>query len=124
MPHILIIDDNHQLRGLCRRVLEEGGFTVAEAADGAAGIELFREQPACAILCDLFMPVKDGFETIIELRRECPSVKIIAMTGEEHSLKFNEVAKRLGAVGALVKPFHSEELLSLVHLALAHTVHA
>jgi len=70
MARILLIDDDDQVRGAIRRILERAGYTVVDAPDGAAGIRAQREQPADVIITDIFMPQQDGIETIRQLRRE------------------------------------------------------
>jgi CheY-like chemotaxis protein len=63
------------------------------------------------------MPEKEGLETIIDLRREFPAVKIIAISGggRTGNLNFLEVAKRLGAQRTLQKPFELQEMIAAVH---------
>src|ERR1700736_5617015 len=79
--HILLIEDNDALRPLLRKSLETAGHEVAEARHGAEGLRLYRERPADVVVCDLFMPEKDGLETIRELRAS-GDVKIIAISGD------------------------------------------
>jgi len=68
MYHILIIDDDEQIRRICRTVLELEGYEVEDAPDGVVGLEKFDERPSDIVLCDIFMPRQDGLETIrIEL---------------------------------------------------------
>jgi hypothetical protein len=81
MESILIIDDEPQIRSMIRLLLERAGYSVMEAADGVEGIRRFRENPASLIITDLIMPNKDGIGMMIELKREFPDIKIIAMSG-------------------------------------------
>lgn len=81
MESILIIDDEPQIRSMIRLILERSGYTVIEASDGIEGIRRFREKPADLIITDLIMPNKDGIGMIIELKKEFPDVKIVAMSG-------------------------------------------
>jgi CheY-like chemotaxis protein len=76
MALILIIDDDNQFRAMLREMLERTGYEFLEASDGKEGLKLYRENPT-----DLIMPEKEGIETIIELRRDFPDVKIIAISG-------------------------------------------
>ena len=116
MPLILIIDDDDQLRGMLREMLERAGYEVADAPNGKEGIRLYRENPADLVVTDLIMPEKEGIETIIELRREFPDVKIIAMSGGGtiEAEKYLRMAKGLGAVRTLTKPIERKELLEAV----------
>ena len=81
MKRILIIDDESQIRSMLRLMLEREGYEVLEAPDGIEGIRLYRQTPADLIITDLIMPHKDGIGMIIELTKEYPDVKIIAMSG-------------------------------------------
>ena len=81
MERILIIDDEQQIRSMLRLMLEREGYEVVEAPDGIEGIRVYRRKPADLIITDLIMPNKDGIGMIIELRKEFPDVKIIAMSG-------------------------------------------
>src|SRR5437762_7182307 len=85
MARILVIDDDAQVRGAVRRVLERAGHTVVDVADGEAGIRAHRERPTDLIITDIFMPEQDGIETIQQLRREFPRVKIIAISGGDRT---------------------------------------
>jgi YesN/AraC family two-component response regulator len=53
---------------------------VSEAGDGSEGIKLYREVRPDLVITDLVMPEKEGIETIVELRRDFPGVKIIAVS--------------------------------------------
>lgn len=64
---VLVIEDNGDLRLMLRDALEDAGFEVAAAADGAAGLELQKTRPAEVVVTDLLMPEKEGIETIAEL---------------------------------------------------------
>ena len=115
MARILIIEDDHGFRKMLREMLEIAGYTVEEAPDGKIGMELYQkeENPADLIITDIFMPVKEGIEIIMELRHDDPDVKIIAISGGGKSgkLSYLKIAKDLGAQRCLVKPFTRKELL-------------
>jgi CheY-like chemotaxis protein len=78
---VLVIDDNEDIRALLRRVLEREGYSVSEASDGMAGTRLYRSQPADVIITDIVMPDQEGIQTIMELLRDFPAAKIIAISG-------------------------------------------
>ena len=121
MARILIADDDATLREALRNILIEDGFDVIEASDGAATLHTLRSQQADLVLCDMFMPDKDGVETIRELRREFPTMKIIAMSGGGLSgmLDILPIAQRLGAAEILQKPFTRTALLAALSRVLA-----
>jgi CheY-like chemotaxis protein len=116
MLRVLIIDDEPQIRSMLRLMLEREGFEVIEAPDGLEGIRRYREKPADLIISDLIMPNKDGIGMIIELKKEFPDVKIIAMSGGGLNKPegYLEGAKKLGAKRTLTKPIHREQLLRAV----------
>ena len=120
MARILVIDDEKSIRMLLRKVLERAGHQVTEASDGEEGIALYRQAPADLVITDVFMPKKDGVETIADLRRDDPEVKIIAMTahGEREGYNFLRVAEALGAAHTLGKPFAVDDVLNAVKTLL------
>jgi DNA-binding response OmpR family regulator len=76
MVRILIIDDEEPVRAMLRTMLEQTDYEVIEAHEGRAGMQRHQETPADVILLDLFMPGKEGLETIQALRRADPQVHI------------------------------------------------
>jgi DNA-binding response OmpR family regulator len=113
---ILVVDDNEDLRSTIQALLQADGFEVAVAADGQAAIASHQSQPADVVITDLFMPDKDGIETIVELRRLSPLVKIIAMSGwtSTQGSDYLRVAREIGASATLQKPFDPAELSRVV----------
>ena len=116
MALILIIDDEPQIRSMLKLMLEREGYEVAEAPDGIEGIRIYRQNPADLIITDLIMPNKDGIGVIIDLKKEFPDVKIIALSGgglnkPEGYLKG---AKKLGAACTLTKPIDRGEMLRAI----------
>src|SRR4051812_16983873 len=106
MAHVLVIDDEAAIRSFVRLALEKAGHRVSEAADGDEGLRAFRADPADLVLCDIFMPEKDGLETIQILRRASPGVPVVAIGGGNYrGTDFLAVARKLGATAALYKPF-------------------
>jgi CheY-like chemotaxis protein len=118
MARILLIDDDAPFRGMLSQVLEREGHFVVEAEHGREGLERYRESPFDLVITDLLMPEEEGLATIRTLRRVCPTVKIIAMSGGGMTgqLDFLPVAKRLGAHHTLWKPFPRQELLDAVRI--------
>jgi CheY-like chemotaxis protein len=116
MARILVIDDDRKLRDVISRALERAGHNVFEADDGDAGVRLYREHGADVIITDIFMPERDGLETIQQLRREYSGVKIIAISGGDRTQRFDlrQDAEILGASRTLLKPFDQAVLVSMV----------
>lgn len=116
MAHILIIDDEQPIRLMLRKMLESEGYVVTEASNGAEGIKRYHENPADLIITDLIMPEKEGTETIMELKKENPAVKIIAMSGGGKNKPdgYLHTAKLLGAKQTFEKPVRKNELLEAI----------
>jgi DNA-binding NtrC family response regulator len=123
MARILIIDDESQIRSMLRLMLERVGYEIAEAPDGIEGIRQYRENPADLIITDLIMPNKDGIGMIIDLKKEFPKVKIIAMSGGgvNRPEGYLDGAKKLGATRTLTKPIDRDEMLKAVKETLKDT---
>jgi len=123
MARILIIDDESQIRSMLRLMLERVGYEIAEAPDGIEGIRQYRENPADLIITDLIMPNKDGIGMIIDLKKEFPKVKIIAMSGGgvNRPEGYLDGAKKLGATRTLTKPIDRDEMLKAVKDTLKGT---
>lgn len=116
MANILIIDDEAPIRLLLRDALEREGHQVLDAADGSEGVRLFKENPSDLVVTDIVMPNKEGLETIMELKKESPNVKIVAMSGGGKIApdSYLQMAKGLGAVQSFSKPFGIKTFLSAV----------
>lgn len=117
MTIIMVVDDEKQTRMMLRQMLERADYEVMEAENGYEAIRMFRENPADLIIMDIIMPKKEGIETIMEMKNEFPSVKIIAMSGggRIHPDSYLKIAGRLGALKTLSKPIHREVLLDSIH---------
>ena len=97
------------------------GFEVVEAANGVEGLSHYRERPTDLVITDIMMPEKEGVQTISELRRDFPGVRIIAISGggRDVARDYLPVAARLGACRTVAKPFTRQEILEAVAGALA-----
>ncbi|BES66231.1 response regulator transcription factor [Gottschalkiaceae bacterium SANA] len=113
---ILIAEDDREIRELVRMHLETDGYTVVEAENGQAAIDLFHPNSFHLVLLDLMMPVKGGLETLQEIREqsEVPVILLTAKGKDEDKV----VGFGLGADDYLVKPFSMVELLSRVKAQL------
>lgn len=128
MARILLIDDDADVRALAQQELEAAGHEVRTARHGAEGLALQRAAPADVVVTDIFMPEKEGVETIRELREEFPRIKIIAISGGGGRLHTSQrafstrnldtVGRHLGVIAVLHKPFDAGELLGSVESAL------
>jgi CheY-like chemotaxis protein len=120
MHSILVIDDDVQFRRMLRQVLGREGYEVVEASNGKEGMDLFRAEPTDLVISDILMPEQEGLQTVRELRREFPKVKIIVVSGggSGGTMNFLNAAKLLGAQRTLWKPFDLDELRQAVREVL------
>lgn len=81
MARILLIDDEEDLRSLLRQMLMQAGHEVFDAANGEDGLKLYRATPADLIITDILMPGKGGLDLLVELHRDYPQARVIAISG-------------------------------------------
>lgn len=116
--HILLVDDDLNLLKSLRRTLSllDCAWELAFAENGQQALDVLACEPFDVIVIDLFMPVKDGLETIRELRCLYPDLKIIVISGGGwlRNPLFLNVAEKLGAHYTLCKPFHPQALIEAV----------
>ena len=120
---ILVADDEEGVRSLVSTILEDAGYTVELAVDGAHAVERLRElgDQVRLILLDMTMPILGGAEAAAELRRILPGVPIVAMSGYGDI----EVMQRFSEVGVddfVPKPFSPDQLAAKVRDTLAPRV--
>ena len=121
MQTVLIVDDDEETRTVLQAVLRKAGFMAYVVGTGEEAVRLCRSQRIDVVLLDIWMPEKDGLETLMDIRRGAPEAKIVAMSGggklgSMHPLAF---ASRLGAKRTLTKPFTHEQLVAAVSDTLA-----
>ncbi len=116
MARILVIDDDVLTRQLLCEALEVDGHRVMEAIEGQEGLDLLKQHSFQLVITDIFMDGKDGLETIDELRRNYPHVKIIAISGggDIGGENFLKTADILGAHRVVCKPFQVVDIMQMV----------
>jgi DNA-binding NtrC family response regulator len=121
LARILVIDDEPQVRNLLERLLTREGYEVVCAGDGDEGLKAYREAPADVVITDIVMPEREGIGFILELRREFPDAKVIAISGGGRigPESYLPVAERLGAMRSFAKPLDRAGLLQAVQELLA-----
>lgn len=114
MARILLVDDDEQFRTMLCITLQRMGHEVSEAADGSIALRLNKEDGFDLVMVDMIMPDKEGMETITEMRRLRPDLKIIAMSGggRMNSHDILALAAGIGANKTLAKPFSQESLVA------------
>jgi DNA-binding response OmpR family regulator len=117
MQKILIVDDDHMIREMCREVLDGEGYTVLDANNGRLATEILEKNDDIElVITDIVMPEKDGIQFIGELRRHSSEIKIIAISGggKINADQYLDMARKLGADLILEKPFNIDELLKAI----------
>ena len=116
MARVLVIDDDAALRTLISVSLRKAGHVITEAGDGVEALRLCRQQQFDLAICDIFMPKKEGLETIPLMRQAIPELKIVVVSGGSHLLPmtFLPLAQMLGANRVLAKPFTVAQLVATV----------
>jgi DNA-binding NtrC family response regulator len=120
MARVLVIDDQEPIRRIVRRALEQAGHEIADAADGALGMQLLERESFDVVITDIFMPGQDGILTLRQIRKQFPAVKVVVMSGGDSTgiLDLRKDAELLGAVKSLQKPFTAREIVELVRSAM------
>lgn len=120
MAHILLIEDEPQVRGLLRETLEQEGHEVTECKDGTDGLRHFKKGLTDLVILDVILPEKDGFETLNDLRQQDPQVNVLAISGgfAPGAVNVLHIAQRLGAREILAKPFELKVFLKVVNQLL------
>ncbi len=110
----IIIDDDPFMRDVLRAELEQLDFRVSQAVNGNDGLALLETRSARSpelVVVDILMPEKEGLETIMQMRKSRPDMKIIAVSSGGY-MRPNELlgyARKLGAHATLSKPIDFEE---------------
>jgi DNA-binding response OmpR family regulator len=116
---ILVVDDDSDIRGLVRELLDRRGFAVTEAKDGQEALRrVFEERPDLVIL-DVAMPGLDGWATL-ERIRELSDVPVVMLTAKATELEKTR-GLRAGADDYVTKPFGRQELLARIEGLLRRT---
>ena len=116
MKRILVVDDEEQIRQMLAQMLSREGYEVHTAADGEEGMRLVTRYAFDLIITDMIMPVKDGLKFIMELIRDYPDMRILAISGGGaiKAERYLTMAGYLGDIATLEKPFRREAILELV----------
>jgi two-component system, chemotaxis family, chemotaxis protein CheY len=122
MAHVLVVDDEGQMRKLIRLVMEQEGHTVVEAPNGKKAIQHLQEAEIDLVISDIVMPDMDGLELIRGIRRNHPGIKILAISGagKEGPGLYLNMAEHFGADEILMKPFSPDQLIKKVSAVLGN----
>ena len=116
MAKILVLDDEPSILLMIKKMLEKAGYEVSVALNGKEGMKLFEKEKHDLVVTDIIMPEKEGLETIFELRRLYPQLKIIAISGGGRISPDGYLpgAKLLGANMVFQKPLVQKDFLAAV----------
>ncbi|NOZ11313.1 MAG: response regulator [Gammaproteobacteria bacterium] len=123
MASILIVDDEPTARILFKEMLAGRSHDIRVAENGDEAIAACREKPADLLITDLVMPKKNGIDLILELKKDHPDIRIIAVSGGggiSGRFEYLPIAKMIGARTVLNKPFSAQVLRDAVDQALAN----
>jgi CheY-like chemotaxis protein len=106
---VMIVDDDRDLAESLAELIEMHGHNVSIASNGREALERFHQQEFDVTFMDVRMPVMNGVDSFLEMRKLRPATKVVMMTGFREPM----VARALenGALGLLHKPFRLEDLL-------------
>jgi len=116
--HLLIVEDDPEMRDLLRKVLEKEGFEVTVAGDGREGSALLSRHPFDLVVTDMLMPDDGGLELLQVIRRTHPVLPVIIITAFGDWGTYSR-ALELGAAAFISKPLKMAELITAIHTALA-----
>lgn len=116
MSHILVIDDDEQIRELINIMLEGEGHSVVLAEDGMVGLKKLEEAEFDLIITDIIMPNQEGIETIVQIKSKNPRTKILAISGGGRvgSTNYLTLAENFGVDSTMSKPFYHKDFVSCV----------
>jgi len=127
VKRVLVVDDDSEVRRTISASLASSGFEPTDVGDGDQAMTHLSAQAFDLAICDLFMPGKDGLETILAMRKSQPQMPIILITGGGRHFSpgagaledLLQSAEFFGVTHVLMKPFRPSQLISLVKTVLS-----
>ncbi|MDH5572891.1 MAG: response regulator [Gammaproteobacteria bacterium] len=122
MANILIVDDETSVNTLLGNALEKEGHTIFSADNGVKGLSIYNSNNIDLVITDLVMPEKGGIEMIMDLKKQKPDIKIIAISGGggiTGRFDYLPIAQLVGASHVISKPFELSDIRSQVAQLLA-----
>ncbi|MEK7797299.1 MAG: response regulator, partial [Nitrospirota bacterium] len=116
---ILVVDDEEILRVVARAALEQAGYAVLDAEDAFSALAVFQREREriAAVVTDVRMPGRSGFDLLADLRKFDPNIRVILCSGSlAEGTKVD--LPRLGAKAYLPKPYSARELVEVVSQVL------
>jgi len=116
--HLLVVEDDQEMRDLLRKVLAKEGYRVSLAADGREALAEIARSPFDLVVTDMLMPHSGGLELLEATHRNHPNLPVIIVTAFGDWGTYSR-ALSLGAAAFISKPLRMSELIAAVHAALA-----
>src|SRR5271165_4892551 len=107
--HLLVVDDEEQIRGVCRSIAEEAGMKVFDVSTAEEALEVLEVSPVDILLTDLRLPGTSGLELLKRVTRLFPDMAVVMLT-QYGTIDSAVQATRMGAADYVTKPFRVEEL--------------
>jgi two-component system chemotaxis response regulator CheY len=115
MAKILLVDDSKTSRKILRGILEDNGHTViGDAANGAEGLEKYKELHPDITTMDITMPVMDGLEALKAIMEYDKNAKVVMVTAAGQKSKMVDALK-YGASEFLAKPFEAAQIIEIIN---------
>jgi DNA-binding response OmpR family regulator len=121
MPRVLVVDDNPDVRFTICQILESRGYDVDSARDGEEALALFESRVPDLVITDIIMPEQEGLGLIRNILARSAEARILAVSGGGRIGKtdYLMLARRMGAMAILPKPFEVDELIDKVEDCLS-----
>ena len=116
MAHVLVVDDDADVRALVRRVVGKLGHQVSDVADGKEALRLLEATRFDLIISDVYMADMDGMELLVRIQQLGLEVPVVVISGGGFQSRDEvlKMAAACGAVATLDKPFSVEQLRDTV----------
>ena len=117
-PHLMVVEDDPEMRDLLRKVLEKEGYLISLAANCHEAVSALGKDQFDLVVTDMLMPHDGGLELLETLRSSLPDLPVIIITAFGDWQSYSR-ALELGAVAFISKPLKMAELTAAIHTALA-----
>ncbi|MEK0336026.1 MAG: response regulator [Nitrosopumilus sp.] len=111
---ILIVEDDKDLRGIYKEILELYDYDVHIAVNGLEGVEKFKQKKPSLVIMDAAMPILDGYKAFKQIKEIDNNANVIIVTGFSDNEQRSKEAIKLGLIKIISKPLRVDELLILV----------
>lgn len=121
MRRILVVDDDDQMKEMIQESLNIEGYKTSGASNGKEAMALLVKESFDMVITDIVMPEQEGIETIMQIRKGFPHIKIITISGGGRTgpVNYLRMAKEFGASRTFIKPFERKDLIDAVRELLS-----